>query len=1250
MRISWSLFLRKYLLEGKRMKIRFLNVNESICKSRVIFSLLAVLALTLGTSLAARAQNITASVRGTVTDQQGAAIAGADVTITNVDTGYSRSDKTDKDGSYSFQSLPIGRYTLNVSGQGFKAFQVKDVVLHVNDSLTLDAQLRVGAKTETIEVVATANQVELNNAELSGTVAGAQITELPLNGRSFAQLLLAVPGVEVDNGFSYDKKGLNGGADISVSGGASNANLFLVDGANNVDVGSNRTILIYPSLDSIEEFKIERNSYGAQFGGAGGGVITLVTKSGTNDFHGSAYYFGRNDLLDSKDTILKAFNPKAKKDSIRRNDFGGSIGGPIKKDKIFFFGSEEWNRLIQESVRSTHVPTPLQRTGDFSDSALDTTFSSATTTGCLLIGGLTDPDPTNPGGAFTASPSTPGTKDIIPAGRQSVAGPTILNTYFLPTLAKGLPNYGCATNWAKAEKQPTYYREDSWRGDIHLSKTLSLMAHYTNDSWTYGPSAVGNTGWGADSGASQIQESWSSPGRIVVARLSKTIGSSAVNDFQFSYSSNRIAISQATPAAAQALNKVIPTFFPTTGNPANNPPVWINGGGLPTIWSFAPWNNGEDLYAWGDDYSKVIRRHTLKVGFLYSRNSKDQDNFSQKQGVTFGPGGYNGCKNFGGTPAKNPGCSNLAEITTHYGLADWILQNQAVNWGEQDVIFKKQGRWENTELYFNDDIKLSSRLTLNLGARYSYLPNPYQADDKFTVFNQAAFNPSLGNAPCNGLYYSAGLLSNPCPAGTGGLPGPNRAIQNNYHRGIAPRLGVAWDPTGSAKWAVRAGFGQFYNRDDIFVTDGTAGTNPPFVRSFQSVNGNGRFLDNTNQLPACDPNCFGAGGFGVPGIGQDLSNRAPYTLQYNLTIQHEFLKDSRLEVSYVGSRSKNWTSKYDGNAIAPADRLAFAQSNGSAAGNLLKPFHVLETGGLPIFSHHGSAEYDSLQSAFTTRFQHDSTFQLAYTFSKTYADTLLKVSNGGGNLVIDPFNLKNGYGLNPLNRPHIFSANLLYNLPTLQNMDRYVRTALGSWAIESIVVLTSGHSLTPTIGGISNVGDPSGIGNGAGAQRPNLVPGQPCRNPSFANFQWINPNRYTLNGFKLGTIGTAPVGDCLGPPTRTVDLSLAKHFRITERIKAEFRMDAFNLFNHPQYGDPGGGSINGANYGIGFNASAANEYVDKNGCGLCGPPDPITGLPTPTPLSSAVSLQNTSPNAQVGTVGTQSDRNREFQYSLRFTF
>ena len=1187
---------------------------------------LTCLVLALGLVPAAFAQTDTGTVRGTVTDQQGGAVTDAQVTMTNMETAYSRSVKTDADGNYGFQSLPVGRYSLRVADtRGFKAFEEKNIILHVNDNLTLNAKLTVGAITETIEVEASPNQVELTTAELSGTIEGNQITELPLNGRSFTQLLTLVPGVSTDAGFSYDKKGLNGGADISISGGASNANLFLVDGANNVDEGSGRTILVYPSLDSIQEFKVERNSYNAQFGGAGGGVVTIVTKAGTNNIHGSAYYFGRNDVLDAKDPVLNAVDPKSKKNSIRRNDFGLSLGGPIKKDKIFFFVSEEWNRLIQGVVRTAHVPTPLQRLGDFSDSALDTTFSSGSTIGCLPLGGLHDPDPTNPGGAFTASPLTPGVIDVVPGGRQSAAGATILNTYLLPTLPKGAANYGCGTNWAKSIKQPTYFREDSVRGDINFTKTMTLMMKYTGDSWDFGPSAVGNSGWGADAGASNIQESWSQPGRIAVAKLSKVFNATAVNDFQFSYSANRINISQANPSAAQALNQVIPTFFP--GGSPNNPPVWINGGGLPTIWSFAPWTNREDLFAWQDDFSKVISRHTLKMGVIYSRNAKDQDNFSQKQGVTFGPGGYNGCKNVG-----DPGCTGIAFTNTGYGPSDYILRNMGFNWGEQNVIFKKQGRWTNFEAYFNDDWKLNNRLTLNLGVRYSYLPWPYQANDQLTVFNPAAFNAALGNAPCNGLIYSPGLGSNPCPAGTGGIAGPNRALQDNFHLGFAPRLGVAWDPTGSGKWSLRAGFGQFYNRDDIFVTDGTAGVNPPFVGSFNSINGNGRFLDNTNQLPACTPNCFGTS-LGVAGIGQSTSSTAPYVLQYNLTVQHELWKDARFEVGYVGSRSENWTLKLDANGIAPADRLAFAQSNGSAAGNTLKPFHALTNGGIPFFTHRGTGRYDSLQSAFSTRFHRNSIFQMTYTFSKTYADTLLHVNNGGGNLVLDPFNTRAGYGLATINRPHIFSANVVYNLPTLSNMERVVRDVFGSWETSAIVNVSTGSSYTPFIGGISNVNDPSGIGGGAGVELPNRVPGQPCRNPSFKGFQWINPNRYTLNGFKLGSVGNAPIGDCLGPPTRTVDSSLAKNFKLTEQLHVQFRIDAFNLFNHPQYGNPGSTSI-------GF--SAPNT---------AGSPEFLTaaGAPT-TSLANAASLQNTSPSAVAGTVTTLSDRSREFQYSVRFTF
>ena len=1189
----------------------------------------ACLALALSLAPAAYAQTDTGSIRGHVTDAQGNSVVGAQVTISNMETGFSRSLQTDGNGNYAFQSVPVGRYDVKVtSAQGFKAFEEKDVLLHVNDNLEVDAKMTIGASSETVEVLATANQVELNTAELSGTIAGAQITQLPLNGRSFAQLLTLVPGVETDSGFSYDKKGLNGGADISISGGASNSNLFLVDGANNVDVGSNRTILIYPSLDSIQEFKVERNSYNAQFGGAGGGIVTIVTKSGTNDLHGSAYYFGRNDFLDAKDPVLNAIDPKSRKNSVRRNDFGFAFGGPIKKDRVFFFVSEEWNRLIQGVVRTAHVPTPKQRMGDFSDSALDTKFSTATTTGCLPLGGLTDPDPTNPGGAFTASPLTPGVIDVIPAGRQSAAGPAILNTYFQPTLPAGSPNFGCGTNWAKSLKQPTFFREDSYRGDINITKTLSLMLKYTNDSWDFGPSAVGTSGWGADSGASNIQDAWSQPGRIAIAKLSKVFGATAVNDFQFSYSANRINVSQSNQAAAAALNNLIPTFFPSTGNVANNPPVWINGGGLPTIWSFAPWHNREDLYAWQDDYSKVIKRHTLKMGAIYSRNAKDQDNFSQKQGVTFGPGGYNGCKKVGA-----PGCTNIAFTNTGYGPADYILQNMAFNWGEQNPIFKKQGRWQNFETYINDDWKLNNRLTVNLGLRYSYLPWPYQANDQFTIFNPVAFDPALGNAPCNGLLYSSGLSSNPCPAGTGGVKGPNRAVQHNFHWGFAPRLGVAWDPTGSGKWAVRAGFGQFYNRDSIYIIDGTGGVNPPFVASFNSINGNGRFLDNTNQLPACAPNCFGTASLGVAGIGQDLSSRAPYSLQYNLTIQHELWKDTRFEIGYVGSAVRNWTSSVDINAIAPANRLAFAQSNGTAAGNALKPFDVLTSGKLPFYRHHGSSNYNSLQTGFSTRFQRASLFQLTYTYSKTLADTNLHIDNSGNNLVLDPFNLHAGYGLSDLNRPHIFSANVLYNLPTLQNTERVVRDVFGSWEAGSIISVASGNSLTPVINAIPNVNDPSGIGDGNGVELPNRVPGQPCRSPNFNNFQWLNPNRYTLNGFKLGTIGNAPVGDCPGPPTRTVDASLAKNFKVTERLNVQFRMDAFNLFNHPQYANPNKATNDGS-WPIGFSAAS---FLDAN------------GNPTAS-LANAASLTGTSPSATSGTVNTQSDRSREFQYSVRFTF
>jgi hypothetical protein len=1214
----------------------------------------ASLVLALSLVPAVFAQNGIGSVRGAVTDEQGAAIAGADVTITDTDTAFSRSEKTDKDGNYSFQSLPIGRYKLNVAKEGFKAFEEKDIVLHVNDSLTFDAQLKLGARTETIEVVATTNQVELASGELSGTIAGPQITQLPLNGRSFAQLLTLVPGVAQDNGFAYDQKGLKGGADISISGGASNANTFLVDGANDVDIGSGRTLLVYPSLDSIEEFKVERNSYGAQFGGNSGGQVTIVTKSGTNEFHGSAYWFGRNDYLNANDTIAKAFNPGSKTPLLRRNDFGYTVGGPIKKDKIFFFWSEEWNRQITGIVRSGNVPTPNARAGDFSDQANDPTGNSANTIGCLPKAGLADPG-SGAGGAFTASPNnmapqTPaGFIDVIPGARASTAGAGVLNTYFLPTLPRLTggtltPGYGCGTNFAKSFRQPNNFREESIKGDVNLTKTVKLMLKYMQDINTFGPPASGSTGWGADSGTSPIADTWSQPSRVAVARLTKVIGTTAVNDFQFSFSDNRINIVPTNQAVQTKLSSLFSQFLPSANKgftPANGPATWINGGGVPTIWSFSPWNNAQNLYTWQDDFSKVIGRHTLKLGALYSRNQKNQDLFDTENGVLNGSVGFGGCKGHGATDTGEPAfCQGLPANLTGYGPSDLYLAGIGFGWGEQGNFFSNLGRWENLEWYVNDDVKLNSRLTINLGMRYSYLPNPYADNDQYTIFNQGAFNPSLGNATCNGLYYSPGLLANPCPPGTGGLPGPNRAIRNNYTRGFAPRLGIAWDPTGSGKWALRAGFGQFYNRDDISLTDGLGGVNPPFVASFRSVNSNGRFLDNTNQLPACQPNCFGTG-LGNASVGNELADRQPYTVQFNFTVQREIWKGSRLEVGYVASRTRNAQSKYDANAINPQDRLAYAHSNGNL--NTLRPFNVVNSGNIAVYGYHGTAAYDSLQAAFNTRAQHGVTFGLGYTYSKTTSNVALRSNNGNGNLILDPFNPNAMEGLATIHRPHMFGANVIYDTPAFQNWNRAARSGLGGWEISSIVNVSSGTPYTPVINSFSAAGsgvnELSGIGLGEGAYRPNIVAGQPCRNSSFNNFQWVNPNRYTLNGFKLGTIGNAPVGDCLGPGVARVDLSISKYISITERLKFQLRVDAFNLFNHPQYNNPNNGNTNGY-VNIGFNAvntAGSPAYLDA------------TGAPT-TSLANAVSVANSTPSANPGRLSSDSERNRQLQYSIRFTF
>ena len=1180
--------------------------------------------------LAVRAQVITASIRGIVTDEQNAAIAGSEVTITNTGTGFTRTVQSGPDGAYNFPDLPLGSYRLQVTHAGFKAEEQTGIVLHVSDSLVLNVRLKLGAVTEKITVEASPVAVETTNGELTGLIQGSQVAELPLNGRNFAQLVEMIPGVALGEGFSTQNKGLKGASDVSISGGPVNGNLWTVDGGNNNDTGSNRTILVYPSIDSIEEFRIERNSYGAQFGLSAGGQVSIVTKSGSNDFHGNVYYFGRNDKLNAFNTILKAGSPGAPKNKLRRNDYGYSIGGPIKKDRVFFFWSQEWNKQIEGIVNTAHVPTLAQRTGNFADLAA---CPSSAGTG-FPAGGLTDPDPGNPN-PFTAAPSTPGIVDVIPKERLSPAGQLLLTQYPAPTSS----NPCVFNNWTKSLNAPTSWREESIRGDVKLTKSLTLMLKFTNDSWTLGPPSAG-FGWG-NNPLGVIDESWDQPGRIASARLSKTIGSTAVNDFQFTYSGNRINIAQSNPGLVKQLNDAIPTFFPLSGKKFNDqgPSVWFSGWGnahLPSVWTIAPWANQQDLLTWQDDFSLVKGPHTLKFGGIYSRNLKDEQAPNVEFGaINGGVVGFNGC-----TTATQPGCANRPSFKTGYDVSDMILKNMAVPWGETNTIFTTPIRWQNYEFYANDNWRVNSRFTLDFGLRYSFLPNPYFVDDRYTSFNPAAFNPSLGNAACNGLMYSPSLLANPCPPGSGGIPGPNRALWNNNSHSIAPRLGLAWDPTGHGKWSIRAGAGEFYNRDRLHALQ-IGGQNPPFIANFNSVNGNGRFLDSTAPPPACGTGpCFGTG-LGNASTGNETTNQVPYSWQYNVTVQREVWKDARLEVSYVGNHTFNWLSKVDANPIAPADRLAYAQSNASTGS--LRPYSaIVGNNSIAYWTRQSDSSYNSLQMLFNMRFQRNSVVQMAYTWSKLISNAARVDSPS--QLAVDAFNLDASRGLDPLNRPHIFSLNIVYNLPTLQNQNGFVRSALGSWEVGTIVNMATGPSMTPVIGGLDNVSDPSGVGRGGArnSERPMRVAGQPCRGDLRDGFRWLNPNAYTMNGFQLGKIGSSAVGVCTGPGTSTVDWSLNKNFKLTERIKMQFRFEFFNLFNHPQYSAQsiavGNNELNPALTFHAVNTAASPEFLDAS------------GKPT-TSLANAVSIQNTTVDPGFGRISQLRETGfRQIQYALKFSF
>ena len=1096
-------------------------------------AVLSALVFSLALPALAFGQRTTATVRGTIRDATQAVMPGVTVTATNEDTGLVRAVTTNDAGAYSVADLPIGRYKVEAELSGFKKASRTNVVLRVADDFSIDFELAAGDITDTVSVVANSTPVRILGGDVSGVVTGEQVRELPLNGRNFLQLATLMPGVSAPDVLNVKDKGLLGGSDLSVSGGDVTANMWTVDGANNNDVGSNRTILVYPSLEAIQEFKILRNNYGPEYGGAGGAQINIVTSAGTNRFTGSGFYSGRNDAMNSTDYFLKVNNqPKA---SLKRNDFGGSIGGPIIKDKLHFFGNVEWNKEDRGTTRNAFVPTQLERNGDFTGPAIP---------GCTLS---TPIDP------LTGQPF-PGNR--IPANRLSPGGQALLNLYALPNVT---PASGTCNNWVTSVVAPIKYSQFSGRADYTITNASRVMLRYTQDSWKNDSPSIQANLWGDDPFPS-VDSNWDQPSKSFVVSLNQTLGNTATNTLQFSYSANKIDITRGgtnpelATTATNAIQPVYPYSSKQYGNQTSHPVFW-GGAGYPALWNEAPFLNNQDLFIIKDDYTKVFGKHFVKAGVLASFNKKNED--------TDGNGSSQHSRFWGATGLNNSGTG------TGNLLADFLLRD--VTWGFSEASTGRSApqRWRDTEFYVADSWQASRQFTLDFGIRYSLFYNPYTTDDKITSFVPSLFNPALGNDPCNGLLQPPG--SNWCQSAgaRGGADGPNRSLMEQDLNNFAPRTGFAWDIRGDGKTAVRGGIGQFFLRERLSPVLSIA-TNPPFVTT---ISGN-RKLD-TNAEPCAG--CFGSG-LGSPGRGREVDMRTPNNWQWNLMYQQEVWTRSTIEIGYVAnygydllrSSVANQVLNGDTNGNGVDDRREFVITPANPS---LRQFGVFGNNNIGVWDHSGESTYHSLQTQFISRFGRGSQFQASYTLSRSRANLALTSSDGNpvnqNNTSLDSQNRDLDWGRPETGRTNIFNSSVIWLLPSLEDKSRGMRTVLGDWEVTAIVGAGTGQPLTVYTGSLPDFnGGPSGTGYNDN-QRPNRVANVDCRANSGPSEQIINPNAYTLEGFQLGTLGNAGRGDCTGPGYFQTDLAFYKNFPLKNGMKFQFRWDIFNVFNNTNFLFPG---------------------------------------------------------------------------------
>ncbi len=1212
----------------------------------ILLGLLAILMLAV-IPVAIQAQAYYGSIVGNVTDTTGAVIVGARVVVTTNATDVTFNTTTSSIGAFALAQLPVGTYTVTITAPNFKTFKVDNVEVHVSTDTTVNGMLTPGAATQTVTVEATAIQVETASASVGEVVTGEQTRELPLNGENFIGLTQLSPGVSPAASFDGEDKGLEGGVNFSVNGNPYTNNLFLVDGVNNNDVGSNRTILVYPSTEAIAEFKMIRNSFGAEYGQASGAIISITTKSGSNQIHGGFFYAGRNSALDANNFFNNELNVgKAK---LRRNDYGYYGAGPVWKDHVFVWWNQEWNKEIRGGAFGACVPTAAESAGDFSGYSGSTDQCGASIPGAG----------TNPGfPAWLGTPNKLTTADP--------AGALIAQFYPTPNVSSTQTTLNSAGfNWASPINNPLNWSEWNIRPDWDINKSNRVTFRWTQDSWTNPAPNIGDSFWG-ESDFPTVQSNWSQPSKSVMAKLSSTITPSMINDVEFGYGHNAIittlggtkasivpAIQAAYPATFPSSLKEKDAFFGNWGG--FNP--YGSYEGEASFWNIAPYSNHEDLYTVQDNLSMVRGNHTLKAGFFYGNNIKVEDSGDGADRPSF-PGGSVYCAAGQTGPPAAPTAGTPACVQTNNSLANALVPGTGaspqvfagISEGSTDVT--AQVKWYDYEWYLSDSLKLRKNLTAELGFRWSFYREPFSADNQWANWSlanwssaQAASNPTDA---CNGLIVQPG--TQPCAAAnkllqslgvpfnlSSGTQGSSKALipQNNHD--IAPRVGIAWDVFGNGKTALRFGGGQFYQRELVGQDEGMEKGAP-----FSLAASSNRSLDVASGWNCTATGCTVTPGFGGGSVSPNFARipRAvtPNSWQWNVTVEQELHRNTSMEVSYVGNTGVHLTSMLQFNPI-PQSEWSAAVFNANGTGT--NPWRPANNFG-PIngFGRNGHATYHSLQALFRSQLG-PSTFQAAYTWGHSIGDVEEDNSSGSANQEMTTYNANSALdkGNTNINRPDIFVANEVYYLPKFANQNNFVKQTIGGWEVNGIIDAVHASSLTIfSNGSYKDANNPSGaisqlIGTGYNGNNRPLVTGVKFNSGEKANHIG-NANAFTLVGYALGTIPTniEHRGYGYGAPTEDWDSQLAKNWMIKEKYRIKFAMDFFDFLNHPNFNS---GSMEGEGY---------TPSVIACGNLPCSPTNNVI-----TSAGTAAGLNNGANLGQPSNLQTAKG-NRELQYSLHFSF